>query len=68
MDKSTAPANAHLGSKTVAANEDVDIEDMIETSGCSDIYMKLEECLGEADRDWRKCQVEVGTTSLHPLL
>ena len=37
MDKSTAPANAHLGSKTVAANEDVDIEDMIEKYGCRDI-------------------------------
>ena len=59
MDQSKIGSNEHLGSKTVSENEDVDIEDMIEKSGCNDIYMKLEECLGEADRDWRKCQVEV---------
>lgn len=55
----TSATNEHLGSKTVSANVDVDIEDMIEKSGCNDIYMLLEECLGENDRDWRKCQVEV---------
>jgi hypothetical protein len=32
---------------------------MIERSGCNDIYSALEECLGEHDRDWRKCQLEV---------
>lgn len=52
-------ANEHLGSKTVSTNVDVDIEDMIEKSGCNSIYMQLEECLGENDRDWRRCQVEV---------
>ena len=52
-------ASEHLGSKTVSTNVDVDIEDMIEKSGCNGIYMQLEECLGENDRDWRKCQVEV---------
>ena len=35
---------------------DVDIEDMIEKTGCSKQYYRLEECLGEHDRDWRKCQ------------
>ena len=63
MDQSKIGSNEHLGSKTVSENEDVDIEDMIEKSGCNDIYMKLEECLGEADRDWRKCQVEVSTVT-----
>jgi hypothetical protein len=51
------PANMHMGSKTVS--DTVDIGDMIEKSGCNDIYGVLEECLGEHDRDWRKCQVEV---------
>jgi hypothetical protein len=53
----TPPANMHMGSKTVS--DTVDIEKMIEKSGCNDIYGVLEECLGEHDRDWRKCQVEV---------
>ena len=41
------------------AREEVDIEAMITRSGCSKIYYDLEECLGEHDRDWRKCQKEV---------
>ena len=55
----TSPANSHLGSKTVSLSGEVDIGEMIEKSGCSDMYSSLEECLGENDRDWRKCQVEV---------
>jgi hypothetical protein len=53
-----APQNSHLGSKMITSAE-VDIGDMIEKSGCNDKYSELEECLGEHDRDWRKCQVEV---------
>lgn len=26
---------------------------------CRDVYFALEECLGEYDRDWSKCQTEV---------
>ncbi len=33
-----------------------DISDMIERSGCSIPYYKLEECLGDNDRDFRKCK------------
>ena len=32
---------------------------MIQKSGCALPYFKLEECLGEHDRDWRKCQDQV---------
>eukprot|EP00596_Hydrurales_sp_CCMP1899_P008209 CAMPEP_0119033402 /NCGR_PEP_ID=MMETSP1177-20130426/443_1 /TAXON_ID=2985 /ORGANISM="Ochromonas sp, Strain CCMP1899" /LENGTH=54 /DNA_ID=CAMNT_0006990123 /DNA_START=100 /DNA_END=261 /DNA_ORIENTATION=+ len=46
----TPPTNMHMGSKTVS--DTVDIEKMIEKSGCNDIYGVLEECLGEHDRDW----------------
>lgn len=53
-----APQNSHLGSKMITSSE-VDIGDMIEKSGCNDKYTDLEECLGEHDRDWRKCQAEV---------
>lgn len=28
-------------------------------SECSDIYLKLETCLAEHDRDWRRCQTLV---------
>ncbi|CAN0235541.1 unnamed protein product, partial [Ascophyllum nodosum] len=27
--------------------------------GCSADYYKLEDCLGEHDRDWRRCQEQV---------
>jgi hypothetical protein len=38
---------------------ELDIQEMIDKSKCADIYHKLEECLGENDREWRKCQIEV---------
>jgi hypothetical protein len=38
---------------------ELDISQMIEDGGCSDVYYKLEECLGEHNREWRKCQLEV---------
>ena len=50
------PENLHKGS---SGSSDVDIDDMIEKSGCSKTYYELEECLGEHDRDWTKCQREV---------
>jgi len=36
-------------------DEDV-VEKVIKQVGCSKLYYKLEDCLGENDRDWRKCQ------------
>lgn len=49
----------HMTIKERKESSDVDIEDMIEKSGCSQEYYMLEECLGEHDRDWRKCQKTV---------
>ena len=46
--------NLHKGS-----NGDHDIEVMIQKSRCAKLYFILEECIGENDRDWRKCQKEV---------
>ena len=54
-----APENSHLGSKTIVHSGELDINEMIEKSGCNDFYSSLEECLGENARDWRKCQLEV---------
>ena len=51
------PSNLHKGADP--SKYEVDIEDMIEKGGCSVVYYKLEECLGEHDRDWTKCQKEV---------
>lgn len=48
----------HQGSKSEFSGE-VDIEEAIDRSGCSKDYYKLEDCLGEHDRDWRKCQAQV---------
>ncbi|CAM9197503.1 unnamed protein product [Ectocarpus sp. 6 AP-2014] len=48
----------HQGSKSDFGGE-VDIEEAIDKSGCSSIYYRLEDCLGEHDRDWRRCQEQV---------
>ena len=57
---SQRPDNLHkISSEGSGSREEVDIEAMITRSGCSKIYYDLEECLGEHDRDWRKCQREV---------
>lgn len=48
----------HQGSKSDFGGE-VDIEEAIEGSGCSKDYYRLEDCLGEHDRDWRRCQRQV---------
>ena len=39
--------------------ENVDDESLLDQQGCGHLHLKLEECLGEHDRDWRKCQPEV---------
>ena len=36
-----------------------DDDGLINQQGCAKLYLQLEECLGEHDRDWRKCQAEV---------
>jgi hypothetical protein len=53
------PQNVHMGSKTPSPDGGVDIGDLIDASPCSRQYYVLEECLGEHDRNWSKCQVQV---------
>ena len=48
----TRPDNLHKGSK----GSSLDISEMIDNSGCAMEYYKLEDCLGEHDRNWSKCQ------------
>ena len=36
-----------------------DVERMVEDGPCGPVYLALEECLGEHDRDWRCCQQQV---------
>ena len=55
---SRRPSEIHKGSASLAGGE-LDIEGMIEKSGCSKVYYALEECLGEHDRKWQLCQAEV---------
>lgn len=59
-------ADQHQGSKSDFGGE-VDIENAIERSRCSVDYYRLEDCLGDHDRDWRKCQeqVQCAYSSLH---
>ena len=37
---------------------DPDDDGLINQQGCGQLYLKLEECLGEHERDWRRCQAE----------
>lgn len=37
----------------------LDVDERIDSSGCGDSYRLLEECIVEADRDWRQCQPQV---------
>jgi hypothetical protein len=53
------PDGLHKGSGGSRGTSEVDIEGIIEKSGCSVPYFALEECLGLHDREWRKCQDEV---------
>lgn len=56
--QSLRPANLHKGSK--GSNSDsCDIGEMVDKNPCSKEYYALEECLGEHNRNWTKCQNEV---------
>ena len=48
------PAPAHAPAPTGST-----VERLIEDSGCAAPYYALEECMGEHDRAWAKCQSEV---------
>ncbi len=37
----------------------MDVDDRIEASGCAETYREMEDCIVEAERDWRKCQKQV---------
>lgn len=63
----TVIPDLHQGSKSEFGGE-VDIEQAIDRSGCSAEYYRLEECLGEHDRDWRKCQRQVSEGILRRLM
>ena len=39
---------------------DPDDDGLTNQQGCGQLYLKLEECLGEHERDWRRCQEELG--------
>ena len=39
------------------------IEEIVEQGPCGAVYLALEDCLGEQDRDWRKCQRQVQALS-----
>jgi len=50
----------HKGSKDAGS----DITEMILANPCSSFYFKLEECLGEKNRNWKDCQPEVAALKL----
>jgi cytochrome c oxidase assembly factor 4 len=42
-----------------AAQDEPDVEDMIDSSICAEFYRKLEDCLADNDRKWSACQEQV---------
>ena len=53
-------AERHLGSKsTVPEGSSVDLDDIIAKNPCHVLYMALEECLVETNRNWKSCQMQV---------
>jgi hypothetical protein len=58
MARRPSDASLHKRSRTSSSQGGaaVDIDKMIERSGCASVYYALEECLGEHDRNWVKCQ------------
>ena len=49
--------NLHQGTKADFGS--IDIDEMIERSPCAQVYLKLEDCLIESNRSWKKCQQQV---------
>ncbi|KAL6780863.1 hypothetical protein ACKKBG_A08770 [Auxenochlorella protothecoides x Auxenochlorella symbiontica] len=45
--------------KPKAEAETNDDDALYTPTGCKEAYEKLEICLAQSDRDWRKCQKEV---------
>ncbi|GJQ15110.1 hypothetical protein GpartN1_g7073.t1 [Galdieria partita] len=39
--------------------EEPDVEDMIDSSVCAQVYRKLEDCLADNNRNWSACQEQV---------
>ncbi|UPQ99306.1 hypothetical protein HOP50_03g26130 [Chloropicon primus] len=59
-DGRQAQENPHVARTRSPTGEELDdVEKVIEQAGCSKTYYELEVCLGENERDWRKCQKEV---------
>ncbi|KAL4434208.1 hypothetical protein ABPG75_000649 [Micractinium tetrahymenae] len=52
-DLSQKPANLH---QRLTQPDDEEVDPLLEQTGCAKPYTALEECLGENDRDWTKCQ------------
>ncbi|CAI5535090.1 unnamed protein product [Closterium sp. Naga37s-1] len=52
---SAAPGHAHT--RVTTGEEGEELDPMVEQlQDCSRLYVRLENCLVEHDRDWRKCQ------------
>lgn len=59
MPKPPVPvAGLHGGSKS-NFGEDLDLDELIERNHCHEDYYKVENCLADFNRDWRKCQEQV---------
>ncbi len=57
MEKEIQPkVIVHGKASRNSKGEEVDIGTMIDRSGCGEAYYKLEDCLADNERDWRKCQ------------
>lgn len=61
---SKKPLGLHAGSQS----DIPDLDKMIEENSCGQIYLQLEKCLVDTDRNWKKCQKEVEDLSSPKIL
>ncbi|KAI7842162.1 hypothetical protein COHA_004185 [Chlorella ohadii] len=58
-DLSQRPENLH---QRLTSPDDEEVDPLLEQTGCARPYTVLEECLGDNDRDWTKCQKGGGSS------
>jgi hypothetical protein len=58
MSSETAAGGGIHKRRTTLNDGEEDVDPVVAQLGqrCAKLYIQLEECLGENDRDWRKCQ------------
>ncbi len=52
-------AEQHASAMADSAISTVDVDEIVQKNKCYPIYLDLETCLADTDRNWLKCQKQV---------